>query len=188
MKNVLLSVVVLAMVLTVSSSSMAGGKMMWGIGGDVLLPIGTFGDRSSVGFGGTARFEYMIDPMFSVTGTAGYYTWTGKKVAGVTLPDFHGVIVKVGGKYYFMPEGGTRFYGIVELGMLFSSVSATIGGVSVSASSSDLAYEPGVGVQLPLGSGNSNLDVSIGYLGVATTGSSSGSVAARVGVNFGLGN
>lgn len=198
MRNLLLMVVVLAMVFAVTGSTNAQSKMSLSIGADVLLPMGTFGDAVSTGFGGSVRGQYDITPMFSAGLTAGYYTWSGKDIttAGVTVKgaNFKGIPIRVFGKYYFMPEGSTRVYGIMELGLFFSSVdipSQTIAGITVgggSASSSDLNYAPGIGVELPVGSGNTKIDLSARYDGIATSGSSSGSVGVRAGVTFPLGN
>ncbi len=192
MKNLLLAIVVLAMVLCVGSAN-AQGKFDLGVGADVLIPMGTFGDAVSTGFGGSVRGQYNLSPMAAVGLTVGYYTWSGKDVSGFKMPNFKGLPIRVFGKYYFMPAGATRVYGIAELGLFFSSVdvpSQTIGGITIgggSASSSDFNYAPGIGIEVPMGSGNTMFDASIRYDGIATSGSSSGSLGARVGVNFGLG-
>jgi outer membrane protein W len=188
MSKILVAIVVCALVFSVSQSS-AESKMALSVGGDVLLPMGTFGDVASTGFGGSVRGQYDINPMFSAGLTVGYYTWSGKDVAGVTLPNFKGVPVRVFGKYYFMPaDQKMRVYGIAELGFFFASVSATVGGVSVSASETDFNYAPGVGLEFPLGGGNTKLDISVRYDGIATTGETSGSLGGRVGVTFPIGN
>ncbi|MEW6511533.1 MAG: outer membrane beta-barrel protein [Bacteroidota bacterium] len=192
MKKLLLAVVVLALAVGLAAPSNAQGKMVVSVGGDFLLPMGTFGDAYSIGFGGSARGQYNFTPMFSAGLTAGYYTWTGKDIAGSTVkPSFSGVPVRVFGKYYFMPEGKARFYGIAELGLFFwsSKVSTpvittpfgTFGG-EISSTGSDFNYAPGVGVEIA--AGKVTVDVSARYDGIATSGSSSGSLGARVGVNF----
>ncbi|HET6274105.1 MAG TPA: outer membrane beta-barrel protein, partial [Bacteroidota bacterium] len=189
MKKVMLSILVLALATIMVSNSNAASKLSLSVGPDVLIPMGTFGDAVSTGFGGSVRGQYDINTMASVGLTVGYYIWSGKDVAGVSLPNAKGVPVRVFGKYYFMPEGAARFYGIAELGLFFSpGQDVTIGGITYSGSSStDFNYAPGVGVELPLGSGSTKLDVSIRYDGIATSGSSSGSLGARVGINFPLG-
>lgn len=206
MKKLLLAVVVLALVFSVNNLSMAAGKMSLSVGADVLLPMGTFGDAFSTGFGGSVRGQYDFTPMASAGLTIGYFTWSGKDqtIEGTTFtgPNFKGVPVRVFGKYYFMPEGEKlRVYGMVELGLFFGStgdvtVANPFAGfpgqpatVTVAGQSeSDFNYAPGVGLELPLGGGNTKLDISVRYDGIATSGNSSGSIGARVGVNFGLGN
>ena len=108
MKNLLLTLAVLALVFAVNDPSMAAGKMSLGVGADVLLPMGNFGDGYSTGFGGSVRGQYDVTPMFSAGLTVGYFTWSGKDqtVFGqtFTLPNFKGLPIRVFGKYYFMPE------------------------------------------------------------------------------------
>jgi len=201
MKNLVLAVVVLAMIALVASPAGAQNKMSLSIGPDIMLPLGTFGDAYSIGFGGTARGQYDFTPMISAGVEAGYFTFSAKSVAaGFTAPSFHAVPVRLFGKYYFMPEGtGARFYGMLELGFWFSSVTVTtpgfagitipgvgtIGAVpsqSVSSSETDFNYVPAVGVEIQ--AGKMKVDVSVRYDGVATTGSSTSLIGARVGLNF----
>ncbi len=203
MKKLLLAVVALALV--VGTMNVASAGNIWlSVGGDVLIPMGTFSDNQGVGFGGSARGQYNFTPMASAGLTIGYYTWTGKDhtVLGqtVTGTKFSGLPIRVFGKYYFMPEGEKmRAYGIAELGLFFWSVDVpsqtiqtpigpiTTGGGSTTGS--DFNYAPGVGIEFPVGSsGKTMIDVSVRYDGIATSGGSSGSLGARVGVNFGLGN
>jgi len=207
MKKLLVSVVVLAMLVGMSSSSMAQGKMALSVGGDLLLPMGTFGDVASTGFGGSVRGLYNINPMAAVGLTLGYYTWGGKDLSGGTGVTYtggglSGIPIRAFGMYYFMPEKEKiRVYGILELGFFISSVSdVTIpaqdlgGGFVIPAqtveggSSTDFNYAPGIGAEFALGSGSTKLDVSVRYDGIATEGETSGSIGFRVGVNFPLGN
>ena len=196
MKKFLLAVVVLAMVVAISSPSSAAGKMLIGVGGDVLIPMGDFGDAQSTGFGGSARFQYNVTPMFSAGLMAGYFTWSGKDqtfadftilgpfgsstvVAGGTVsgPDFKGVPVRAFGKYYFMPAGKkARVYGIAEVGVFFVSEDVATTTILRPTSfttftisrqaSTDFSFAPGVGVEIALGSGNSSVDISARYDGV----------------------
>jgi hypothetical protein len=188
MKKLSLAVLAIALLALVATPSYAQGKMVLSVGGDVLLPMGTFGDAYSIGFGGSARGQYNFTPMFSGGLTAGYYTWTAKDVAGgLVKPTFSGVPVRVFGKYYFMPEGKARVYGMAELGLFFwsSKVTATIplfGTFSSSASGSDFNIAPGIGIELP--AGKVEVDVSVRYDMIMTTGNSSGNLGGRVGVNF----
>ena len=202
MKKVLFFALVAAVLVGLSGTANAAGNISLGIGGNVLLPMGDFGDVADVGFGGTVRGQYMVNDMFSVTLTSGYLLWSGKDqtVLGVTVKgaDIKGVPVLAGAKYYFGPSGGTRFYGLGELGFMFTTVtvpssSYTIAGITfttpeVSASETDFSFSPGVGVELPMGSGNSALDIGVHFFSIGTSGTASNSIGGRVAYNFGLGN
>jgi hypothetical protein len=192
---IVVAVVCLAALLATPASAM--GKFSAGVGGDILLPVGNFGDVFSIGFGGSARGEYAFTPMLSAGLTIGYYTWTAKDVAaGLVKPSFHGLPVEVYGKYYFMPAGKLRVYGQAQLGLFFwsqeLSIAAitipgfgTIGGGSVSTTGSDFALAPVVGVEIP--AGKIDVDISARFDVILTTGSSTSNLGARVGVNFPIG-
>ena len=192
MKKLVLFVAIVALVfLVVSPSQAQKQKMLVGPGVDVLIPMGTFGDAVSIGFGGDGRFQYNFTPVVAGVGEVGYFVWSGKTVAGVDLPNFKGFTIRVGGKYYFMPEGAFRVYGMFKIGLFFASVTAPtiqtplgpIGGGT--ASETDFCYVPEVGAEVP--AGKMNVDFSIRYDGIATTGESSGSIGFRVGLNFPIG-
>jgi hypothetical protein len=59
--------------------------------------------------------------------------------------------------------------------------------VEYSTTGSDFNFAPGVGIEIPAGD-KVKMDLSARYDMIATSGSSSGSLGIRVGVNFGLGN
>jgi hypothetical protein len=206
MNKLMVVIAVLALLFSAGQSN-AESKMSLSVGGDVLIPMGTFGDVVSTGFGGSVQFQYNVTPLFSAGLTTGYYTWSGKDFTeeGVTItgPNFSGLPVRVFGKYYFMPESQKmRVYGIAELGLFFGSTGdVTIDNplyglvpgepqtiTSPGGSTSDFNYAPGIGVEFPLGGGNTKLDVAVRYDGIATSGETSGSFGARVGVTFPIGN
>ena len=193
MKKLLLAIVIVGLIVAISAPSSAQSKMSLSVGGDVMLPLGTFGDVFSLGFGGTVRGQYDFTPVISAGLEAGYFSWSSKSVtAPAVAPTFHGVPVRVFGKYYFMPEGAKmRFYGMAELGLFFGSSSVTVPsftflgvtyGGTTSASSTDFMYAPVVGVEIP--ACKVAIDVSVRYDGIATSGSSTSNIGARVGVNF----
>lgn len=192
MKNLLLAVVVLAMVFGVGSAN-GQGKISLGIGADVLMPIGSFGDVYNVGFGGTARGQYMVNDMFSVMLTAGYIS-IGAKDQGqsiVKLDNASMIPILAGAKYFFTPSSESfRPYGALEIGITsFKQTlpSVTILGVTYgggSASSTEFTYAPAIGFESALGSGNTKLDVAVRWNGI----SDANAIGGRVGVLFGLGN
>lgn len=194
MKNLLLAIAVLAMVVCAGPAN-AQGKISLGVGADVLMPIGSFGDAYNVGFGGTARGQYMVNDMFSVMLTAGYISIgakdQGQNAAGFKLDNASMIPILAGAKYFFTPSTESlRPYGALEVGITsfkqtlpsVTILGQTIGGGSVS--SSEFTYAPAIGFESALGSGNTKLDVAVRWNGI----SDANAIAGRIGVIFGLGN
>jgi len=142
-------------------------QMSVGIGANLFLPTGSFGDAVGTGIGGNVKFEYKLQPGINLTGAIGYLTFSAKEA------DFgweYSVIpVLVGAKYFFAK--GTPVYGTLEAGMNFASVTVkiptyviggvTYGGGEVSESGSNFGYVFGAGYELPLG--KAILDISAKY-------------------------
>ncbi len=189
MKKIALCATVLAVVLLASLSAPAQEKpMAVGAGFDLMLPMGTFGDQWSTGFGGTGEFDYALSTHTSVTGKIGYLTWSGKQsyYTSASISSFSasysGVPVLVGVKYYphlFVSQSQSpiRVYGHLELGLMFgsTSVSGSYKGyfatysLSTSASKTDFTIVPSVGVEIPVVP-NGSIDVSIRYFDIASNG------------------
>jgi hypothetical protein len=192
MKKLALVATVVALVVMMSVGASAQGKMFLNIGADVLLPMGTFGDAASVGFGGTARFEYAFIPQLHGTFTAGYIAWGGKSINGFDGPSYGGIPFLVGGKYYFMPvtKNKMNVYGGFELGLMIFSVGSkkyTIGPYtyeSPSVSETDFALAPTIGAEFPI-SDKGAIDVSAKYLLITSSGSA-GNIGFRIGYKFPL--
>lgn len=188
MKKLALVAMVMALVLMMSFNATAQGKLSLNVGADVLLPMGSFGDAVSIGIGGTVRGEYAFTPVVSGTFTTGYILWSGKTVNGVSFGNWSGIPILVGGKYYFEPQGRTRFYAMAELGLMILSVSTPeykVGNIVVvpsgSVSETDFVIAPTVGVEIPAGKGA--FDISAKYFLITSTGSA-GNIGARVGYKF----
>jgi hypothetical protein len=172
MKQLLVAVfVVFALV---GSASAQPGKISFGVGADVALPMSSgFSDTQGIGIGGTAKGYYIFNDMISFTATAGFMTFGGKdySVAGQTVKagSWSMIPVMVGGRYYFGPaESKFRLYGAFEMGMIFGSYKTpsytipffgTVGGGSVSTS--DFSYQPQLGFEA------SKFDVAVRLLGVS---------------------
>jgi hypothetical protein len=190
MKKLLTIAVAVALLGLVSAESRSAGKIAIGVGPDVLLPIGSFGDAYNVGFGGTARGQYMVNEQFSVIVTAGYLTFSVKNVpSGVSFDNATMIPIVAGGKYYFTPSGSMRFYGIAEIGITSfkQSLGGSVGGQSFnfgSVTSTEFTYAPGIGFEADLGGGNTKIDVGVRWNGI----SDANSIGGRVGILFGLGN
>jgi hypothetical protein len=184
MKQLLVVVLVL---FVAAGSAMAQGKFMFGVGADLGLPMGSFGDTQSFGIGGTAKAYYPINDMVTLNGTAGYMTFSGKEytVAGTTTKvkagSWNMVPVVVGARYYFSPASANfRPYGAFDMGLIFGSYtvpSQTFFGVTVgggSVSTTDFTYQPMLGFVA------SNWDIAVRLLGV----SNANTLAARIGYIF----
>ena len=202
MKKIAFCAMVIAIALLASVSAPAQeNSMAVGAGFDVMLPMGTFGDQWSTGFGGTAQFDYAVSTHTTVTGKIGYLTWSGKQSyytsAAITnfSASYSGVPILVGVKYYphlFVTQAQTpvRVYGHLELGMMFgsTSVSGSYKGyfatysLSTSASKSDFTIVPSIGAEIPVVPKGA-IDVSVRYFDIA----SHGSIGFRVGYKMTLG-
>ncbi len=181
----------LAMVAFSVSGALAQGKISFGVGADVGLPLGTFGDAQNIGIGGTAKVYYPVNNMITLTGTAGYMTFGGKEITSIggtkiKAGSWNMVPVVVGGRYFFGPEGGTRFYAGLDLGLIFGSYTVNtpeikigttviVPASSASTSTTDFSYQPQVGVEAGA------FDIAVRLLGV----SNANSIAARIGYIFG---
>ncbi len=178
-------------------------KMEINVAGDVLIPIGSWGDAVGVGFGGDAQFQYNFTPVISGGATIGYFSWGGKEVGSVKTPSYGGVPFRLMGKYYFMPpmKQGIRVYGSVELGLFFGSSGDTeytipsfIPGAPATTrtvsggSSTDFNYVFAVGADYPVSAdGRTKITGNVRWDGIAAS-TSANNIAFRVGVQFGLGD
>ena len=142
-------------------------QMALGVGGNVFLPMGSFGDVVSMGFGGNAKFEYKLQQGLHLTGAVGYLTFSPKDdIIGWT---YSVIPVLAGAKYYF--SKGMPFYGMAEVGINFASVTVkipsysfmgqTFGGGESTASGSEFGFNFGAGYELPVG--KSALDIYAKY-------------------------
>ena len=189
MKKIAFCAMVTAIVLLASVSAPAQeNSMAVGAGFDVMLPVASFGDQFSTGFGGTAQFDYAVTTHTTVTGKIGYLTWSGKQSyytsAAITnfSASYSGVPILVGVKYYphlFVTQAQTpvRVYGHLELGLMFGSASAsgTYKGyfgtysLSTSASKTDFTIVPSIGAEIPVVPKGA-IDVSVRYFDIASHG------------------
>ena len=159
MKKLLSFIVVLVMVFAVSSH--AQDKFHLGVGPFVGIPMGSFGDVTSIGFGGLVQGELEFTPQVVGTGQIGYIVFSGKSVTELGYSYDYGnwsvIPVLAGVKYYFNPS----FYGEAQLGLNFTSYTTTIPYYNyftgttttqdVSASDTNFGYGFGVGYEIPVG-------------------------------------
>lgn len=178
MKRILAVVAALVLVASLSSAQMTPekGKMSWGIGAEISIPTGDWGDAVGFGFGGSGRFQYMLENNIGLYGQLGYLTWGEKDLGGVKTKGSAFTILG-GGKYYF--QGG--FYAMAELGIYSASIDATVtipgfGTFSGESSSSEFVLAPGVGYEMGA------IDICAKYV---INGDIS-NIGVRVGYNFAL--
>jgi len=178
MKKVLSLFVVLVLFVGFTNGQ---GKITLGVGGSLALPMGTFGDIASTGFGGLVRGEMGINKIVG-TASIGYLTFGAKDILGMKTT-WSAIPILVGGKYSFAPG----FYGSVEAGLNMvtfkvESPASTFWGVtipatSVSTSETKFGYALGVGYEI------SKFDISLKY---QTLASDANFIGVNVLYNFGL--
>ena len=163
------SFAVILLVAFAMNNTFAQGKNHLGIGVNLALPMGNFGDVAGVGIGGTASFEMEFTPNITGIGTAGYISFGGKDFTAPGYSYSYGysdIPILVGIKYYFTP--GMPFYGIGQIGLHFFnanySASSSIPGYTYSisgssGSTSEFGLGLGVGYEIPV-TASGAIDVS----------------------------
>ena len=202
MKKIAFCAMVTAIVLLTSVSAPAQqNNMAVGAGFDVMLPVASFGNQWSTGFGGTAQFDYAVSTHTTLTGKIGYLTWSGKQsyYSSSAISNFSasygGVPLLVGVKYYphlFLTQSQSpvRVYGHFEIGFMFGSTSVSgsynsyFGNYSISTSTSktDITLVPSVGAEIPVVP-KGDIDISIRYFDIA----SHGNIGLRAGYRMTIG-
>ena len=163
-----LLVILVAMVLVSSFASAQSvwgqGKMSAGVGVELGLPTGDWGDWVGTGFGGFGLFQYGLNPDVLLTGQIGYTSW-GKKNDITSGSD---LAILVGGKYNLSKQVTPGFYAMAQVGIYSATAKAeypsttvfgyTYGGGSVSSTESKFVIAPGVGYQV------GQVDASVKYV------------------------
>jgi len=192
MKKIAYLFIAVALLTLVGGCAAYAQQMSLGINGEIAMPLGTFKDISDMGFGGTALFGYQIDPNITLTGRAGYLSFSGKDfdLGSMKVKTSYGIIpILVGGRYYFMPDGDTRVYGAAEVGLYMLSAKATVTylgyDVSATTSSSKFGFAPAIGAQFKVGD-KMNLDAHVNYSYIAAEGDALSYIGLGVGLEFGL--
>ncbi|HEY6906956.1 MAG TPA: outer membrane beta-barrel protein [Ignavibacteriaceae bacterium] len=179
----LFSIVVLLVFAFSMNSTMAQGKNYLGIGANLALPLGTFGDVAGVGFGGTVSFEMEFTPNITGIASAGYLSFGGKDFTSPYYSyswGYSDIPIMAGVKYYFTPS--TPFYGIAQIGFqIFDGhykITSTVPGYEnfysgSAGSSTEFGFAIGAGYEIPVGlkgaidlTGTFNLVSDLNYIGV----------------------
>lgn len=161
------------------------GKMNIGVGLELGLPVGDWGDAAGTGIGGTARFEYVFTEKIVGMVTAGYISFGGEDLADGFGYSYSAVPFLPGVKYYFQ----NGLYGMAELGLHFFSIDieypdefgAFFGGGSTSASETEFTLSLGAGYETKV-SDNLYLDANVKFAII----SDANYLGARVGVKMPL--
>ncbi len=177
-----------------TNTAKAGDNGRLSVGAELGLPMGTFGDVASIGFGASARYEMPMGDNLGLMGTVGFLSFSGKDitVGTVTVKGNSQTMIpiQVGAKYYFT-EQQNGMYGAFELGIHMSSYTTpayagyTIAGVTYGAypetttTASNLSFAPGVGYHLD------NIDLGLRYQIISATGGSSSYLGVRIAYVFG---
>lgn len=165
-----IAAVVCAIILVVSFASAQSlwgqGKMSVGVGGELSLPMGSWGDDVGIGFGGVGLFQYGLNENLLLTGQLGYTLWTEKDQGGVKTSG--SALTILGGAKYALPTVSQGFYALAQAGIYSASITVdvppvvvwgvTIGGGKVTSSDSKFVICPGVGYQF------GNIDASVKYV------------------------
>lgn len=172
MKKMLLVLVILAFAFSMNTT-FAQGKNYLGIGANLALPMGSFGDAAGMGFGGSASFEMTFTPNITGIVTAGYLKFGGKDF-GFFSYDYSDIPIMAGIKYYFTP--GIPFYAIGQIGFNFFNANASYTGpfgISATSSSTEFGLGLGVGYEVPVGmngaidlTGMFNIISDLNYIGI----------------------
>jgi hypothetical protein len=156
MKKALLIFVLLLLVSSISFAQFgpAKGKMTLGPAVELSLPIGNFSDFAGFGFGGTARFEYGLDPKMALSANIGYLYWSGQST-DVWDYSNHAIPIMVGIKYMIAKQlfvsGEIGLYSYTVdwnyTGPSYSGLGGFYGLSDYSASSTQFMLAPGIGYQ-----------------------------------------
>ena len=148
----------------VTFNAKAGDNSRFSVGAELALPMGSFGDQSGTGFGGSLRYEMPVGDNLGLMLTAGYLTFGGKTIDLGGFGKFEytnsAIPIQLGAKYYFT-EQQNGFYGQVELGVHMLSTKASFDFLGISTSTTEtstaFSYAPGIGYHLD------NLDFGLKY-------------------------
>ena len=175
-------IVALALVLISFTTATNAHDGRFSIGAELALPMGDFADGSSMGFGGSLRYEHPVGDNLGITLTAGYLMFGGKDDG----PDFSMIPAQVGAKYYFtgQQEG---LYGHVMVGIHSMSSDDVIytdplTGATVTyetESNTELSYAPEIGYHL------ANIDLGLRYQFIATDIETTSYLGIRIAYVFG---
>ncbi|HUC82751.1 MAG TPA: outer membrane beta-barrel protein [Flavisolibacter sp.] len=174
MKKVFLA---FAIVVASFAANAQTGKNQLGIGVEVGLPMGDFGDAFGVGIGGTAKYMHGIGSAGQLTLTSGYQRFGAKDLPSGFDASASIIPILAGYRHNFSglfiePQLGYGIYGAKASGS----------GMNISDSEGAFTYAIGAGYAMAQG-----LDLGVRYQSGSKDGESTSFIGFRVGWNFSLG-
>lgn len=162
------------------SSSMSIKPFRVSIGAEASVPLGSFKNKYSFGFGGSAESIYQVDPTLGLTLNAGLVHYSGKdytyNVGPVvyTVKDQSLTVIPImaGIRYSFTP----MFYGSAQLG---TGIFTKDKNNSASSSSSAFAYAPGIGYKF-----TDNFDAELKYQSYSKNSVTNSALGLRLAYTF----
>jgi hypothetical protein len=154
-----LLVVLVAIVLVASFASAQSvwgqGKMSAGVGVELGLPTGDFGNIVSTGIGGFGLFQYGINEDLLATGQIGYTSWAKKN----DVSSGSDLAILVGAKYNLSKQVTPGFYAMAQIGIYSTTYKVEIPYYgSIETTDSKFVIIPGVGYQF------GPIDASVKYV------------------------
>jgi len=170
---------VLASVFTLSAANAQTGKNQLGIGFEIGLPMGDFGDAFKTGFGGTAKYLHGVGSAGQISLTSGYETFSAKDVPSGSSASASIIPILVGYRHnfsgaYVEPQLGYGIYGSKW------DLPSPIG----KGSDSEGAFTWAIGAGYAMTQG---LDLGVRYQSASKDGSTTSFIGFRIGYNFSLG-
>lgn len=153
------------------------GNNQIGVGLDIGLPIGDFGDAANVGFGGTIKGLLGVGTAGQVTLGTGYTSFKAKGSTSTDKAHLSIIPILLGYRqnfsgFYIEPQAGYGIYGVKE----------KVSGVSVSNSEGAFTWAAGVGYAMAQG-----LDLGVRYQGATKDGDNTSLIGFHARWNFSLG-
>jgi hypothetical protein len=164
MKKLFLAIVGIIFILhTAAQDKVSSSNTSFSLGAELSLPVGTFGDIYSFGFGASGQGNFAIADDAAITLYAGYINYSLKSTYGSGSAGYLPVLGGV--EFGFSPQ----IYASAQLGLTFY----TKGGGSA------FTYAPGIGFKI-----SNNISALLKYTAQSKGGATSGAVGARLAYIF----
>jgi hypothetical protein len=178
MKKVFLAICIASISVTGYAQS---GTTKIGVGADLAIPVGDFGDLAKTGFGGYAKGLFGIGEAGQITFTTGYSSFKAKGSNSEESATLNIIPLLAGYRQNF-----SGFYAEPQIGYNIFGLKYKGGGQSASDSEGGFAWAVGFGYVVK------NVDLGVRYQGGKPSGGGDGSsdwsfVGIHVGYNFSLG-